>query len=330
MQPPRVVSLLPSATELLFAAGGGDLLVGRSHECDWPAEAMHAPVLTAARVAHVAGDAAGGTPDACAIDAEVREALSTGQSLYTLDEARLAALAPDVILTQDLCDVCSIDRRTVERVARTLPTAPRVINLNPTTVWQVLDDLLTVGAAVGREDAARTAATTLRDRLWTAAEQAVPFTDGPSVLFLEWTDPPFVGGHWTPELIELAGGRHPLNRAGAKSRIATAEEIAASAPERVVVCPCGYPMAAVREAVRALEGREWWEAIGPVRAARADAARGTSSNRVMLVDGNQMFNRPGPRLVDAMEWLSGWLGDRPEAIPGGFPAEPWRPRGATA
>ncbi|MFM9179678.1 MAG: cobalamin-binding protein, partial [Phycisphaerales bacterium] len=130
MQPPRVVSLLPSATELLFAAGGGDLLVGRSHECDWPAEATRAPVLTAARVAHVAGGGGTDAPDARAIDAEVREALATGQSLYPLDEAQLAALAPDVILTQDLCDVCSIDLRTVERVARTLPKAPRVINLN--------------------------------------------------------------------------------------------------------------------------------------------------------------------------------------------------------
>ncbi|MFM8873013.1 MAG: cobalamin-binding protein, partial [Phycisphaerales bacterium] len=122
MQPPRVVSLLPSATELLFAAGGGDLLVGRSHECDWPAEATHAPVLTAARVAHVAGGGGTEAPDARAIDSEVREALATGQSLYTLDEAQLAALSPDVILTQDLGEVCSIDLRMVERVARTLPT----------------------------------------------------------------------------------------------------------------------------------------------------------------------------------------------------------------
>jgi ABC-type Fe3+-hydroxamate transport system substrate-binding protein len=330
MQPPRVVSLLPSATELLFAAGGGDLLVGRSHECDWPAAAMRAPVLTAARIAHVAGEGASTAPDAGAIDAQVREALSSGQSLYALDEARLASLAPDVILTQDLCEVCSIDRRTVERVARTLPTVPRVVNLNPTTVWQVLDDLLAVGEAIGRADAARAAATALRDRLWTAAERAVPFTDGPSVLFLEWTDPPFVGGHWTPELIEMAGGRHPLNRAGAKSRIATADEIAASRPERVAVCPCGYPLAAVREAVRALEGQEWWESLEPVRAARAEAARGRTSDRVMLVDGNQMFNRPGPRLVDAMEWLAGWIGDRAETIPEGFAAEPWRPHRTTA
>ena len=332
MHAPRVVSLLPSATELLFAAGGGDLLVGRSHECDWPPEAMHAPVLTAARVAHVAGASGAGAagvgvsaPDARAIDAEVREALSAGQSLYSLDEARLAALRPDVILTQDLCEVCSIDLRTVERVARALPNAPRIVNLNPTTVWQVLDDLLAVGEAVGRADAARSAATALRDRLWTAAERSVPFTDGPSVLFLEWSDPPFVGGHWTPELIEMAGGRHPLNRAGAKSRVATTAEIAASAPERVVVCPCGYPLAAVREAVRALEGHAWWESLEPVRAARNAARRGEACARVMLVDGNQMFNRPGPRLVDAMEWLAGWLGARPETIPAGFPVEAWRP-----
>ncbi len=329
MHPPRVVSLLPSATELLFAAGGGSLLVGRSHECDWPADATAAPILTSARVAHTA---AAGTapPDSAAIDRAVRDALQSGTSLYTLDEARLAALRPDVILTQDLCDVCSIDLRTVERVARTLPSNPQVVNLNPTTVWHVLDDLLHVGDAVGCADTARIAATALRDRLWTAAELAVPFVDGPGVLFLEWTDPPFVGGHWTPELITMAGGRHPLNPASAKSRMATPDEIAASAPERVVVAPCGFPLPAVRDAVRALDGVAWWEELEPVRAARAAAARGMPCDRVMLVDGNQMFNRPGPRLVDALEWLVGWLNDRDEVVPPGFPVEAWRPRPGAA
>ena len=321
---PGVVSLLPSATELLFAAGGGDLLVGRSHECDWPPAAMGAPVLTSARIAHVAAPDAP-PADAAAIDAAVRAAIAGGESLYRLDETALRGIGPGVILTQDLCEVCSIDRRTVERAARDLPGPPRVINLNPTSLWQVLDDLLRVGDAIGRPDAARAAATALRDRAWTAAEQAVPFVDGPSVLFLEWTDPPFVGGHWTPELIAMAGGRHPLNAAGAKSRAVTPEEIAASAPDRVVVAPCGFPLPAVREAVRALDGVAWWEALEPVRAARAAASRGEPCDRVMLVDGNQMFNRPGPRLVDALEWLVGWLNDRPETVPTGFPAEAWAP-----
>lgn len=321
----RVVSLLPSATELLFAAGGGDLLVGRSHECDFPAGALAAPVLTSARIAHTAAADAPAAVDEAAIDAAVRASLASGDSLYRIDEELLRTLAPDVILTQDLCEVCSIDLRSVERIAATLANRPRVVNLNPTTVWQVLDDLLAVGGAVGRAAAAQAAATQLRDRLWTAAEQGTPFTDGPGVLFLEWTDPPFVGGHWTPELIALAGGAHPLNAAGAKSRIATPDEIVASAPALVAVAPCGLPLAAVRESMRSLERRPWWNELPAVRTARADLAAGRTPRSVMLVDGNQMFNRPGPRLIDGLEWLAAWIQGRPDLAPHGFPAEAWRP-----
>lgn len=324
----RVVSLLPSATELLFAAGGGDLLVGRSHECDWPPQAMSAPVLTSARIAHTAGqsDETATHIDSAAIDAAVRASVAAGESLYTLDEDLLRTLDPDVILTQDLCDVCSIDLRSVERIARTLPRVPRIINLNPTTVWQVLDDVLAVGEAVGRPKQSAAAATALRDRLWTASERGAPFVDGPSVLFLEWTDPPFVGGHWTPELITLAGGLHPLNAVGCKSRVATSAEIVASAPERIVVAPCGIPLAGIRAAMPALEITEWWGKLPAVKNARAAHARGELSDAVMLVDGNQMFNRPGPRLVDALEWLAAWLNERPEHMPANFPAEAWQPR----
>ena len=324
----RVVSLLPSATELLFAAGGGDLLVGRSHECDWPPQAMSAPVLTSARIAHTAGqsDETATHIDSAAIDAAVRASVAAGESLYTLDEDLLRTLDPDVILTQDLCDVCSIDLRSVERIARTLPRVPRIINLNPTTVWQVLDDVLAVGEAVGRPKQSAAAATALRDRLWTASERGAPFVDGPSVLFLEWTDPPFVGGHWTPELITLAGGLHPLNAVGCKSRVATSAEIVASAPERIVVAPCGIPLAGIRAAMPALEFTEWWGKLPAVKNARAAHARGEPSDAVMLVDGNQMFNRPGPRLVDALEWLAAWLNERPEHMPANFPAEAWQPR----
>ena len=321
----RVVSLLPSATELLFAAGGGDLLVGRSHECDFPAAALAAPALTSARIAHTAAPGAGASVDQAAIDAAVRESIASGESLYRVDEAALRALAPDVILTQDLCEVCSIDLRSVERIAAALPSRPRIVNLNPTTVWQVLDDLLAVGDAVGRAAPAQAAATRLRDRLWTASEQGTPFTDGPSVLFLEWCDPPFVGGHWTPELITLAGGRHPLNAAGAKSRVATPDEIVASTPDLVVVSPCGLPLDAVRAAMPALERTPWWRELPAVRTALAEARAGRAVTTVRLVDGNQMFNRPGPRLVDALEWLAGWIQDRPEVAPAGFLAEAWQP-----
>jgi ABC-type Fe3+-hydroxamate transport system substrate-binding protein len=320
----RVVSLLPSATEILCRIGGADLLVGRSHECDFPTEVADRPVLTSQKT-HAATSAE--------IDRQVREALqdgSGGAGLYRLDEARLRDLRPDVILTQDLCDVCSIDLRTVQRVAADMPSKPQIVNLNPSTIMQVLDDVLRVGDAVGRVAQAQQAMVELRDGYWSAIDFVNPYVPGPEVLFLEWCDPPFGGGHWTPELITLAGGRHPLNAAGSKSHVASAEEIVASAPERVVVAPCGLPLAAVRAAMPALERCAWWNELPAVRAARAMRGGAAGSvpaiaSPVMLVDGNQMFNRPGPRLVDAVEWLAAWLQERPELLPPGFPAEPWQP-----
>ena len=304
----RVVSLLPSATELLVAVGGRAQLVGRSHECDFPVDLADIPVLTAART-HGGASAA--------IDAEVSAALAGGQSLYTLDERMLAELAPDVILTQDLCEVCSIDLRSVERAAATLARPPRIVNLNPKSVFDVFDDLLRVGAACGLDAEAERAMVELRARYWTAVDFVNPYVPGPEVLFLEWCDPPFVGGHWTPSLIEAAGARHSLNAGGAKSRRVTPEEILESAPERVAICPCGFDLARVREELAALEKTRWWPLLPAVLDARPGA--------VALVDGNQMFNRPGPRLVDAFEWLVSWINDRPELCPERFPVEFVRP-----
>jgi ABC-type Fe3+-hydroxamate transport system substrate-binding protein len=300
----RVVSLLPSATELLVEIGGAELLVGRSHECDFPPSLGHLPVLTKART-H------GG--DSAAIDAEVSASLASGQSLYELDERLLADLAPDVILTQDLCAVCSIDLRSVERIAASLPSKPRILSLDPKTVFDVFDDLLKVGEAVGRAEAAERAMVALRARYWSAVDFVNPYVPGPEVLFLEWCDPPFVGGHWTPGLIEAAGGRHSLNKLGAKSRRVSPEEILEAAPERVIVCPCGFDLARTRVDFTALEKTRWW----PLLPAVIDSPR----RSIALVDGNQMFNRPGPRLVDAFEWLVGWLNLRDELVPKGFPVE---------
>lgn len=300
----RVVSLLPSATELLVAAGGRDLLVGRSHECDFPADLAGVPTLTAARM-HGGASAA--------IDAEVSAALAQGESLYRLDERLLAELAPDVILTQDLCEVCSIDLRSVERVAAGLARRPTVVSLNPTSVLDVFDDLLRVGEACGIVARAEDAMVALRARYWSAIDFVNPYVPGPEVLFLEWCDPPFTGGHWTPALLEAAGARHSLNPAGAKSRRATPEEILESSPERVVIAPCGFGLDRVREELALLERTRWWPLLPAVLDARPGA--------IALVDGNQMFNRPGPRLVDAFEWLVAWINGRPELAPDGFPAE---------
>ena len=315
----RVVSLLPSATELLCAAGGESLLVGRSHECDHPPTAARLPVLTAPRIA--AATSAG-------IDAEVRRVLSSGpdasgdgtarpegraaaESLYTLDTQLLGELAPDVILTQDLCEVCSIDLATVRGAARVMRPEPKIVCLNPVTLDDVLDDLLRVGRGVGLEAEAGRAAAALRKRCRSALGRVNRSAERPEVAFLEWMDPLFAGGHWTPQLIEAAGGRHSLNPPGAKSRQVMADEFVAAAPERLVICPCGYDLAAIKREIHVLTAQPWWCNLPAVQ-----------EGRVVMVDGNQMFNRPGPRLVDALCWLVGWINDRPEVIPPDFPVEP--------
>ncbi len=331
MSGPRVVSLLPAATELLCLIGGCSLLVGRSHECDFPGpghpqSVADLPVLTAARVFDAAHTAAPVDPQA--IDRQVRELTAAGQPLYTLNESLLASLRPDIILTQDLCDVCSIDLATVRRIADRLSPRPRIVSLNPQTLEAVIDDVLTVGEAVGLDAAARHATVALRERLFRAADYVNPFADGPTVGFLEWTDPLFVAGHWNVQLIERAGGFHPLNasvadasdgaaagpmaslrRAGKSIRV-PAEVFAATRPEFIIIAPCGLNLSQTRAAAAELARQTWWNDLPAVK-------RG----RVALVDGNQMFNRPGPRLVDAFEFLVGLLNDRPDVIPAGFPWE---------
>jgi len=314
----RVVSLLPSATELLDAVGAISLLVGKSHECDAPASIAHLPILTRQRIDP--------NSSSSTIDAEVSKALAAGESLYTLDEQTLAELRPDVILTQDLCEVCSIDLAAVARVASKLSTNPTIISLNPHTVEDVIDDLLRVGEAVGVRERAMHVAVTMRERLYAAQEYVSSLEEGPVVLFLEWTDPPFCAGHWTVQLIERAGGRHPFNptvapsglgaaagfqqgarKAGKSTRLDLAAILAAQ-PEAIVIAPCGFDLDRAIACTRELQTQPWWRELPAVR-----------SGRVAIVDGNQMFNRPGPRLVEAFEFLVGFLQQRDELIPRGFP-----------
>jgi iron complex transport system substrate-binding protein len=323
----RIVSLLPSATETLRLLAGPDdsriHLVGRSHECDFPAGVKGIPALTGQRTVYT-------TP--AAVDRAVRDQLAAGRSLYTLDTQMLAALRPDIILTQDLCEVCSIDLETVRQVAATLSPAPRVLSFNPRSAEDVLDDILRLGEAIDRAGEARRAVVSLRERLARATEHVPAFAAAPSVAFLEWTDPIFVGGHWTPQLIERAGGAHPPNptvpcpgagaatgamqseRLAGKSIRITPDTLVASRPEVVIICPCGLDLDQTRRAAADLARQPWFAELPATRA-----------GRIALVDGSQMFNRPGPRLVDAQEWLVGWLQGRPELIPPGFPWQPWRP-----
>lgn len=307
----RIVSLLPSATELLcIIDGGAAMLVGRSHECDFPPGIAHLPVLTAQRT-HAATSAE--------IDAQVRAALnqddenetaSSSASLYSVDEELLRSLKPELILTQDLCDVCSIDLRTVQRIASTMTPRPEVLTLNPMKLEDIYDDILRIGEAVGMVPNAQAAVVDLREQYWSAVDYVNPYAAGQEVAFLEWMDPLFCGGHWTPQLIESAGGRHSLNQAGEKSRRITPEELIETMPERLIICPCGFDINRIRSEINVLTNQRWWNLLPAVQ-----------DGNVVLVDGNQVFNRPGPRLVDAFRWLVAWLNDRPEVLPEGFPVE---------
>lgn len=324
--PPRIISLLPSATESLCAVGAGHLLVGRSHECDYPESVKRLPILTSQSI----------PPDLAsnpaAIDAKVREQLASGNSLYSVHEQLLRDLKPDLILTQDLCEVCSIDLNAVRRIAAAISPRPEIVSLNPQTFEGVLDDLYTIGLASGFEKQAVETVARLRERMFAASEFVNAFEDGPTVVFLEWTDPLFVGGHWTPQLIERAGARHPLNapipkeNAGAAAGPQMAERIAGKSirvapevvealnPDAIIISPCGMSLAQTRTCAALLAAQPWFQSLKAVR-----------TKRVALVDGNQMFNRPGPRLVDAFEFLVGYLNHRPELIPSNFPWEPLRP-----
>ncbi len=318
----RVVSLLPSATEMLCHIGGCSLLVGRSHECDEPADVATLPMLSTA-----ATHFGGGAGASAAVDKQVRELMSRQQPLYGLDVELLKGLRPDVILTQDLCRVCSIDVESVRRIAATMSPVPEVVSCNAETVEGVLDDMLLVGESVGLAANAQEAVTALRERMYSLCDYTNAFDDGPNVAFLEWTDPLFIGGHWIPQLIERAGGRHVLNatvpvrQAGAgagpigttlrkagKSVSVPPEVLVASRPEYLVIAPCGLKLDQAMEAAQQLAGNKWWNDLPAVRA-----------GRVAVVDGNKMFARPGPRLVDAFAFLVGWFNDRPELIPAGFP-----------
>lgn len=320
---PRIVSLIPSATEIVSLLGAQSLLVGRTHECDFPPCVTQFPALTSP------SGTADSPPD---IDRQVRERLHANSRLCTLDESQLVLLRPDLIVTQGPCDVCTVDLADVRRAVRKLDPEPTVLTLNPTTIEGVIDDVLRVAIALERPDQGKVAAASLRERLFAASEFVNAYVDGPSVAFLEWTDPLFCAGHWTVQLIERAGGWHPLNpttakpasgaaagpqmaeRVAGKSIRISPEIFVATRPEFLIICPCGFNLNRTRRAARDLAQQAWFRGLPAVQ-----------NDRVALVDGLQMFNRPGPRLIDAFEWLVGWLHDRPELIPPNFPWEPFQP-----
>ena len=281
----RIVSLLPSATEILFAIGAGDDLVGVTHECDFPHEATSLPALTSSALP-TAGSAA-------EIDRHVRASVHGGSSLYHLDAALLERLAPDLIVTQELCAVCAVSYEIVDRAAKRLQGDPRIVSLEPSSLDDVLANIAFLGDLTGRRANADVLLAELRERIAALRARATARAERPRVLVLEWTDPPMSGGHWTPGLVELAGGIPVLGNPGANSVTLAWETIAAEDPDALVIAPCGFDLAKTHAAIEALEALP---AFTELRAYRSD--------RIFAMDGNAYLNRPGPRLVETADIMA--------------------------
>jgi iron complex transport system substrate-binding protein len=285
----RIVSLVPSATEMLFALGLGDDVVAVTHECDYPAQAQDLPKVTR--------DVLPAGLSAAEIDAAVKERTLAGESIYELDAEALHELAPDLIVTQALCSVCAVSYDDVRAIAEEIDTQPMVISLDPRTMGEVLGDARTLAEATDTKDAAvdlvREASARI-DRIRVLTRKA---SRRPRVVALEWLDPPFAAGHWTPQLIEYAGGEDMLGFAGENSQQCSWEDVAAAQPDIVLVMPCGYDAEiAHREAEM---HRDQLAALG--------------AGQVVAVDASAYFSRPGPRIIEGLELLGHIL--HPELVP---------------
>lgn len=277
----RIVSLLPSATEILFGIGAGPDVVGITHECDYPPQAQ--------ALARLTSSALPGGDGAAEIDRHVRRSIHAGSSLYHLDAELLEQLHPELIFTQELCEVCAVSYEIVDRAARALTADARIISLEPSTLSDVYANIETVGELTGREQGAAALVETLRQRE-AAVRNNVQSRPRPRVLLLEWTDPPMSAGHWTPGLIQAAGGDPVLAHAETNSQRLSSPDIFRADPDIIVIAPCGFDLQRTREAAAQLVRQPGWNKL-----------RAVASGALACVDGNAYVNRPGPRLLDTLE-----------------------------
>ena len=296
----RIVSLLPAATEICFALGLGDDVVGVSPECDFPSEVRAKTVVSRALLEYE-GKTSGVT------SRMVGERLESGGALYQVDESALRSSGPDLILTQGLCDVCAPTLGDVEDIARSLPRTPAIESFDPHRLDDVLENVLRVGRACGIEERAAEVIAALQERIDRVAERASTAVARPKTVCLEWLDPLFLGGHWIPEMVGLAGGVDILGLTGEKSRRSEPDEVVRASPAVAVLMPCGFDLDRTRTEAPVVTGMPWWTDLPASRA-----------GRVWIVDGSSYFNRPGPRLVDGLEILAHIL--QPELFPKAPPA----------
>ena len=282
---PRVVSLIASSTEILNALGAGDLQVARSHECDYPPSVKSLPAITRPKF-NVEGSSA-------EIDQRVKSLVERGLSVYEVDADALDKAHPDVILTQDQCQVCAVSLADVERaVCEITDSDPRIVSLHPHTMVDIYRDIARVADAIGRPTAGEDLIASMKGRL-AAVAALVARQPKKRLAFIEWVDPPMSGGHWMPELIDTAGGISLFGTTGQPSPWITWKDVAKADPDVIVVAPCGYDIEVTRREVRPLVAYETWQELRAVR-----------TGQVYLADGNAYFNRPGPRLVDSAEILA--------------------------
>jgi iron complex transport system substrate-binding protein len=274
----RICSLLPSGTEILYSLGLGDQVVAVTHECDYPAETAAKPKITEDLIDH-------GRMTSMEIDHHVSSNLGRHGTIYRLKEDLLEALKPDLIVTQELCEVCAVSYKEVQRAARVLEGRTRIVSLEPNTLSDVFDTISLVGELTGRQEAARKNVLELEARLERVRER-VRGSRRPRVYAMEWLDPPFSAGHWVPEMVETAGGDEVLGKAGLKSQRITLERILEAQPEIIVLMPCGFSLQRTIDEYRRTEFLPGW------------------NGEVYAVDGSSYFNRSGPRLVDGVEILA--------------------------
>lgn len=286
----RIISLLPAATEMVYLLGLGDDLVGVSHECDFPSEAALKP--------HVTRTLVDASRNGAEIQRQVGQLQHDHRSLYELDVARIRDLRPDVILTQEICEVCAVSRSEVEAMAMDLYGTPNVVSFEPSTLDGMLQNIAYLGEVTGRGELATHEVERLRERIERVRAEAEPRDHG--VVCLEWLQPPMAAGHWIPEIIEVSGACDRLMRSGEKSRRCEWEAVQAAAPETLIIAPCGYSLPKAVAEYRTTELPAWWGRLPAVR-----------SGRVFAIDGHNFTSRPGPRLIDTLEIVATILTDKP-------------------
>lgn len=297
----RIASFLPSATEMVYALGAGEMVVAVSHECDFPLEAQRKPVVSRARFDHTQLDSA-------AIDTLVSQALARGESLYTIDHEVLRQANPDLLITQKLCDVCAVTGDDLAKALREVKNTPEILTLTPTNLAGIFDNIRQVGEAIGLRERADRLVAELQARVDRVAQVASAAGSRPTVFCLEWLDPPYASGHWMPELVELAGGVDPLGRQGRDSVRVRWEDVVAAAPEIVVVTACGFDVARTLQELPRLVQQPGWSDLPAVR-----------HDRVYVAYGSAYFSRPGPRVVDGLEILAHLI--HPAQFPAHYPED---------